>query len=115
MLGIPDARPSGSGGPLRGKEDAASHSLREGGNLRGAGLCDSAEIPSRKKKKNTPSRTQQNSSTHHKHHNKQGLTLTLTHSLSHSQVTHTRSAPHKSLWHVRPTRAVQLFLLCWLT
>ena len=45
-LGIPDARPSGSGGPLRGKEDAASHSLREGGNLREAGLCDSAEIPS---------------------------------------------------------------------
>ena len=36
VIGIPVARPSGGGGPLRAKEDAASHSFREGGDLRGA-------------------------------------------------------------------------------
>ena len=61
------------------RRDAASHSLGEGGNLRGVGLCNSAEIPSRKK--STLSRTQQNSSTHLWHHHKR-VSLTLLHSCS---------------------------------
>ena len=57
-----------SGSLLRDPRDATSHSLRVGGDLRGASPCDSAESPVRKKC--THGRAQLNNRTRTLHHHK---------------------------------------------